>query len=168
MATSDAVRHRAERAMEKRRSSVESDQREERVGAIFVGFYEDMADGVVLREQRRNLPDEQFKGCTAEQRPAETSDWLNQEQGIQAVFIGFRQRLVQLRHALRKGRQVSEIVPPNETHEANDPDQHARGTVRREKCDSEVGVLIEGPTLPGAGELNKNQKHRKPVHGNAD
>ena len=75
--------------MEKRRPSVESDQREKRVGAIFVGFYEDMADGVVLREQRRNLPDEQFKGCTAEQRPAETSDRLNQEQGIEAVFIGF-------------------------------------------------------------------------------
>jgi hypothetical protein len=33
----------------KRRPSVESDQSEERVGAIFVGFYEDMADSVVAR-----------------------------------------------------------------------------------------------------------------------
>ena len=45
----------------KRKPSVESDQSEERVGAIFVGFYEDMADSVVA--QRRDLPDEPFKGC---------------------------------------------------------------------------------------------------------
>jgi len=47
--------------MEKRGSGMEPDQCEQHIGANLVRFREDVADGVILLEQRRNLPDQQLK-----------------------------------------------------------------------------------------------------------
>ena len=62
-----------------------------------------------MREQRRDLTDEPFKGCTAEQRPFETSDRLNQEQGIEAEWLGGQSsaRRDQVRSELARDRSRS-------------------------------------------------------------
>ena len=153
--------------MENCRSRVESDQCDKRVGAILVKLPERMAHDVVGCEQRGNLPDKQFERRVAKHRSPQTSDWLDQEQSVEAVFVGFGNCLLQPRHALRERRQVSEIVPPDETHQADDPNQHTRRPVHCQKRDGEAGTVIDARAQPDANELDEDQQRRNPVEGNA-
>src|SRR6516164_10612082 len=129
--------------MEQRRSRVETDQRKERIGAKLMSLLERMTDRVIGLEQRRHFPDKEVKRRTAEQNPSQTRDWLDQEQRIEAVFVGLGDGSLQSRHALWKRRQIGVILPPDQPRHANGPDQHARISVRVQKGRGKAAVVID-------------------------
>jgi hypothetical protein len=83
-----------DQSVEKRGTRMQTDEGNERLRAELVSLREQAVDFRVWPQQRRYLPDEQFKGPTAKQAPEETCRRLQQNQGVKAKFIGLCERLL--------------------------------------------------------------------------
>jgi hypothetical protein len=97
----------------------------------------------------------------------ETRDRLHQEQDIKAVFVGLRDPLLQLRHALRKWRQIGEPAPPDEARQPNGPCQHAHRSVCCQKFQSQAGPMTDGFVQPNRCKLADDEEHCEPMQYNA-
>jgi hypothetical protein len=103
----------------------------------------------------------------AQQHSGEPRNRHRQQQQIEAVFVGFCRRLQNFRHTRWERRQISEEMPPDETHDRDEPYQHAAGPMQPQKCYSELGFVADCLERPYARKLDNDQEHGQPVQHDA-
>src|ERR1700722_1124917 len=113
------------------------------------------------------MPDEQREGPAVKHDITEARDRLHQEQDVKAVFIGLRDPLLQLRHALRKWRQTGELAPPDEARQPDGPDQHTPRSVCCKNFQSQASSVTDSFVQPRSCKLTDEEEYREPMQDNA-
>src|SRR6516164_8814068 len=94
---------------------------------------EQVGQCAITREDFRHLPEKEWKWPAAKQRVCEASEWLEDQQRIEAIFVQFRHLLLKLGHAFRKRRQYGEQCPPGKPGDRHEPNDDAQRPMESEQ-----------------------------------